>query len=551
MASECGADGSSWGRHDRLVELGEDSASESLEWPDADIGAWSLGALAKRLLDVAAAFSLLAVLTPLIVVLALAIKLDGKGPIFYRCRRIGLGGGEFAMIKFRKMHHGAQGPALTSFRDERFTRIGSLLARTKLDELPQLWNVIRGDMSLVGPRPEDPSFVALELDQYAEILRVRPGITGLSQLAFARENRLLHGPDRLRRYVEQLFPQKIAMDRLYVAQRSLGLDLRILCWTILTVFFRLEVAVNRRDGSFSRRRRPRVLHVASSTGEGVPSEQRVNGRRLDDDLHLATVLPGDQAKEAKVVILAGGKGTRLLPYTSVLPKPLLPLGDRAILEFVVDELARQGLVDITLSVNHLAHLIEAVLGNGASRGIEITYVREDVPLGTAGSLRLVEGLDDTFIVLNGDLVTDFDYREFVRCHKANGNLLTIATRQRQIHIDFGVIDVETGAGSMQQVVRYQEKPMFERMVSMGIYVLEPAVLDFIPPDGYFDFPDLVQNVLAADAPIGAFVYDGMWLDIGRPEDYQEAVALWEQGRLGALRGSVVGGQPSRPVAGRI
>jgi lipopolysaccharide/colanic/teichoic acid biosynthesis glycosyltransferase len=223
------------------------------------LGAGNTAALAapgKRLVDVVICVSLLVVLTPLMVVLALRIKLDSNGPIFYRCRRVGIGGREFAMLKFRKMHHCAVGSALTCSGDERFTRFGSFLARTKLDELPQLWNVIRGDMSLVGPRPEDPSFVALHPLHFAEILRVRPGITGLSQLAFARESRLLDVPDRLRRYVESLLPQKIGLDRLYVANRSASMDLRILFWTVAAVLMGVEVSVSRESGRLSVRRRP-------------------------------------------------------------------------------------------------------------------------------------------------------------------------------------------------------------------------------------------------------------------------------------------------------
>jgi lipopolysaccharide/colanic/teichoic acid biosynthesis glycosyltransferase len=213
------------------------------------------GALGKRFLDVLIAVSMLVALTPLMLVLALAIKLGSRGSVFYRCRRVGLGGREFAMLKFRKMRHDAAGPAVTWAHDERFTRLGSLLAGTKLDELPQLWNVIRGDMSLVGPRPEDSSFVALSSRDYAEILRARPGITGLSQLAFAREGRLLGGPDPLRRYVERLLPQKITLDQLYVARRSTGMDLRILAWTVVTVLLGIEVSVDRRSGKLSARRR--------------------------------------------------------------------------------------------------------------------------------------------------------------------------------------------------------------------------------------------------------------------------------------------------------
>jgi lipopolysaccharide/colanic/teichoic acid biosynthesis glycosyltransferase len=212
--------------------------------------------LAKRLVDVSASVFLIVVLMPCMVAIALAIKLESRGPALYRCRRVGLAGREFDMLKFRKMRHDAVGPALTAVDDDRFTRIGSFLARTKLDELPQLWNVVQGTMSLVGPRPEDPSFVALFPDEYSEITRAKPGITGLSQLAFAREGRLLAHSDREAHYAARLLPQKIAIDRLYVARHSLRMDLRILVWTLAAVVFRNDVAVNRQSGSLRVRRRP-------------------------------------------------------------------------------------------------------------------------------------------------------------------------------------------------------------------------------------------------------------------------------------------------------
>lgn len=240
-------------------------------------------------------------------------------------------------------------------------------------------------------------------------------------------------------------------------------------------------------------------------------------------------------RQVKTVILAGGKGARLKPYTAVLPKPLMPLGDRAILEIVIRQLAHQGFVDITLSVGHLAHVIEAVFGDGSDHHVELTYVREDAPLGTAGSLRLVDGLDDTFLMLNGDLVTTFDFRELVTYHRASGNLLTIATRKRRVDVDYGVLTVEPGNGQTAQVVGFTEKPQLDFTVSMGIYVLEPAALNLIPREGYFDFPDLVRNALRANAPVGAFEYDGLWLDIGRQSDYDQAIRLVEEGQL-ALEG---------------
>jgi NDP-sugar pyrophosphorylase family protein len=258
------------------------------------------------------------------------------------------------------------------------------------------------------------------------------------------------------------------------------------------------------------------------------------GRERDLDPHpVALARRHRRGGALRTVILAGGKGTRLRPYTTVLPKPLMPLGDRAILEFVVEQLAEHGLRDITLSVGHLGHLIEAVFRGGERHGVAIDYVREEIPLGTAGSLRLADGLDDTFLVLNGDLVTTLNYGELVEGHRASGNVLTIATRQRQAKMDYGVLGLERGSGSLPRIVRYDEKPVFDCMVSMGIYVMEPEAVEFIPEKGYFDFPDLVQSLLAAGAPLGAFVYDGLWLDIGRHDDYEQATALWEEGKLGS------------------
>ena len=212
--------------------------------------------LVKRTFDVLVAGLLLAALIPLIVVLAVAIKLESRGPILFRGHRVGRGGRDFRILKFRKMYDGAQGPPLTAADDARFTRIGRFLARTKLDELPQLWNVLRGDMSLVGPRPEDPSFVRPRRREFEAILRARPGITGLSQLAFARESEILGDDDRSGDYVRRILPQKLHLDRIYVERQSFGLDLRILWWTAAAVVLRRDVAVHRESGRLSIRRRP-------------------------------------------------------------------------------------------------------------------------------------------------------------------------------------------------------------------------------------------------------------------------------------------------------
>ena len=210
---------------------------------------------AKRLLDVVASSALLVVLAPVIAATAVAIVLDSRGPVFYRCRRVGHRGSELAMLKFRKMRSDAAGPALTAPDDERFTRIGRFLARSKLDEVPQLWNVFRGEMSLVGPRPEDPAFVGMHPTAYAAILEVKPGVTGLSQLAFFREGELLDAGDRTGDYVSRILPEKLRLDALYAERHSLTTDLRILAWTVAAVVFRRDVAVNRSTGRLSVRGR--------------------------------------------------------------------------------------------------------------------------------------------------------------------------------------------------------------------------------------------------------------------------------------------------------
>jgi lipopolysaccharide/colanic/teichoic acid biosynthesis glycosyltransferase len=242
------------------------------------VGGFSLTALhgqgvtVNRLIDIAVAGVLLVVFLPILVVVAAAIRLDSRGPIFFRCRRVGFRGGELQMLKFRKMHDAAPGAPVTVSSDERFTSVGRILAKTKLDELPQLWNVLRGEMTLVGPRPEDPQFVALHGEDYASILTVKPGVTGFCQLAFAKEGDVLDHDDRIRDYVERLLPQKVALDLLYVRRRSLLLDLGILAWTSFAVLTRRDVAVNRSTGALGLRRRLRSEEPVAAPAAGLGFE---------------------------------------------------------------------------------------------------------------------------------------------------------------------------------------------------------------------------------------------------------------------------------------
>ena len=214
-----------------------------------------LSRAAIRIFDVVVAALLLVVLLPLMLVVAIAIRADSIGPVLFRCERVGYHGRRLRMLKLRKMSHQALGVPLTTDADTRFTRIGRLLTKLKIDEIPQLLHVLRGTMSLVGPRPESADFVSLRPEDYAVILSVRPGITGLSQLAFIDERRILDPDDPVKDYVGRILPQKIALDRMYTNRRSLSFNLRILFWTVAPVLMRCQVAVHRETGKMNLRKR--------------------------------------------------------------------------------------------------------------------------------------------------------------------------------------------------------------------------------------------------------------------------------------------------------
>jgi NDP-sugar pyrophosphorylase family protein len=221
----------------------------------------------------------------------------------------------------------------------------------------------------------------------------------------------------------------------------------------------------------------------------------------------------------KAVILAGGRGTRLAPYTTALPKPLMPVGDMPILELLIRRLAAAGITDVVLAVGHLASLIRAFVGDEFA-GATITYSYEDEPLGTAGPLAAIDGLDDAFLVMNGDLLTDLDFGALVATHRGAASIATVGTYQRHVSVDLGVVE-RADDGS---VARYVEKPQFDFLVSMGVYVLEPAAVASIPVGQRFDLPDLVTALVARGERVATHEHTGYWLDIGRPDDYERAQA---------------------------
>jgi NDP-sugar pyrophosphorylase family protein len=228
----------------------------------------------------------------------------------------------------------------------------------------------------------------------------------------------------------------------------------------------------------------------------------------------------------KVVILAGGKGRRLYPYTVILPKPLMPVGDLPILEVLLKQLQNCNLIDITIAVGHLGNLIQTYFGDGKKLGVNIEYSFEEKPLGTVGPLTLIPGLDETFMVTNGDLLTTLDYLNLIDYHNKQKPIATVAAQKRSVDVDFGVIQRNENA----HMVKYIEKPTLAYTVSMGIYIFEPEILDFIPEGEKFDFPDLMQLILEKEKKVAIYNSTDFWLDIGRPDDYQKAVEEFEKNR---------------------
>ncbi|MDQ5985961.1 MAG: nucleotidyltransferase family protein [Syntrophus sp. SKADARSKE-3] len=221
----------------------------------------------------------------------------------------------------------------------------------------------------------------------------------------------------------------------------------------------------------------------------------------------------------QAVILAGGRGKRLRPYTTVLPKPLMPIGDYPILEVVIRQLKKNGFNRIILAIGHQHQLFTAFFGNGEKWGIHIDYYVEEKPLGTAGPLRGISSLDDHFLMMNGDILTDLNFAKFMEFHRSKDSLLTIATHERTQNIDYGTLEFNSD-GFLEL---FSEKPVLCFNVSMGIYALTKKAVDFIPDKAHFDFPELVCKLRDHAAPVACYPYGGYWMDIGRPDDYEIAI----------------------------
>jgi NDP-mannose synthase len=228
----------------------------------------------------------------------------------------------------------------------------------------------------------------------------------------------------------------------------------------------------------------------------------------------------------KAVILAGGKGTRLYPYTKVLPKPLMPIGDMPILEVILRQIKLAGINDVVLTVGHLSELLRTFFQDGSRLGLNISYNYEDSPLGTAGPIAFVPNLEETFLVMNGDVLSTLPLGELIQFHKAQNAIATIATHHRRVKVDLGVIQWDGDA----RVTGYIEKPTYDYSVSMGIYVFDPKVLTYIPKGEYYDFPDLVKKLIGVGEKVIGYRFDGYWQDLGRPDDYESATQDFDQMR---------------------
>jgi len=218
------------------------------------------------------------------------------------------------------------------------------------------------------------------------------------------------------------------------------------------------------------------------------------------------------------VIQAGGKGTRLRPYTLALPKPLMPVGDLPVIEVLLKWLRRWGIKESWITLGYLGGLIRSLCGDGSQWDMKIQYSQEPEPLGTIGPLRLIKvHLKDTFLTVNGDLISDLNLRDFVNYHRKHGGLITVAITEKNVKVDLGVLESTNG-----QMIGFREKPSMQFSASMGIYCMEPEILDLVPTGSPFGFDDLMHAMLDQNLPVYLYRHNGLWLDIGREEDFKHA-----------------------------
>jgi len=219
-----------------------------------------------------------------------------------------------------------------------------------------------------------------------------------------------------------------------------------------------------------------------------------------------------------VVIMAGGRGSRLAPYTTVLPKPLMPLGDRPIIDVLIRQVVAAGAEGVSISVGHLGGIIESWVGR-EEYGVPVSFLYEDEPLGTAGALRGAD-VDDVFLAMNGDVLTTLAFADLLAGHRGSGALATVAVTERTTQVEYGVVH----ADEFGRLVGLEEKPKLRYTVSMGVYAFDPEVRELIAPGEAIDFPDLLWRAVEAGRPVAIHPFEGYWRDIGNPDDYEQAIA---------------------------
>ncbi|MFC1791688.1 sugar phosphate nucleotidyltransferase [Gemmatimonadota bacterium] len=232
----------------------------------------------------------------------------------------------------------------------------------------------------------------------------------------------------------------------------------------------------------------------------------------------------------QAVILAGGRGNRLRPFTENTPKPMVPLAGEPILEIIIRQLSRDGFRNVVLAVNHLKAEIRSHFGAGERWNTEIRYSEEGDFLGTAGPLSIIDGLEEEFMVVNGDILTDLRFDELFRFHQEADAVCTVASCIRAVQLDFGVLS----ADSLNVLSRVEEKPELSFDVNMGIYVMKKEALLVIPPEGPYDMPDMLNDLVSRRLRVACFPFRGLWFDLGSPADYQRAREIYQGGEKAFL-----------------
>jgi NDP-sugar pyrophosphorylase family protein len=247
---------------------------------------------------------------------------------------------------------------------------------------------------------------------------------------------------------------------------------------------------------------------------------------------MSNAMPSEEGRKFQAIVLAGGKGVRLAPYSATLPKPLMPLGETPILEVVLRWLRAGGITDVAVAVSHLGHLIEAYFGDGSKFGMRLSYSIEATPLGTAGSIAsLLDRMDDHFIIANGDVLTDLDLAGLLDAHRASGADATVGLHAREWKIDYGLVEIDRD----MRLVDYREKPLQKHLVSMGVYAMKRAsIAPLLEPGAVLDMPDLLLRMRDAGRLVRGHLTDCYWVDIGRPEDFAQAQRDYDSGRLSSL-----------------